>query len=97
MHHDTASSGLRKGIGKTPFLANLFLFRGRKANLIKIASGMGGGSACSPSDEGARPLPVAGNLRDGRHRDAEVAPVSMLIEGIDWCAPERRWRSAVAG
>jgi hypothetical protein len=23
------------------------------------------GSACSPSDEGARPLPVDGNLRDG--------------------------------
>jgi len=33
-----------------PFSGHLFLFRGRKANLIKIVSGMGRASACSLSD-----------------------------------------------
>ena len=32
-----------------PFSGHLFVFRGRKANLIKLCSGMAPASACSPS------------------------------------------------
>ncbi len=46
-------------------------------------------------EEGRFPWPGADELGDTLALTAEQ--LSMLIEGIDWRAPERRWRPAVAG
>ncbi len=46
-------------------------------------------------EEGRFPWPGADEQGDTVALTCEQ--LSMLIEGIDWHAPERRWRPAVAG
>jgi transposase len=62
-----------------PFSGHLFVFRGRKANLIKIVFWDGTGLCLFTK------------------RLEHSAQLSMLIDGVDWRAPERQWRPAVAG
>jgi transposase len=72
-----------------PFSGHLFVFRGRKANLIKIVywEGSGSSTACSC---GRRTSNLVG-------RWLTSAQLSMLIDGVDRRAPERQRRPAVAG
>jgi transposase len=37
------------------------------------------------------------NVEPGETLALSSAQLSMLIDGVDWRAPERRWRPAVAG
>ena len=80
-----------------PFSGHLFAFRGRKANLIKIVFWDGTGLCLFSKrlETGRFPWPGADELGDTVALTSEQ--LSMLIEGIDWRAPERRWRPAVAG
>ncbi len=80
-----------------PFSGHLFAFRGRKANLIKIVFWDGTGLCLFTKrlEDGRFPWPVADELGDTLALSS--AQLSMLIEGIDWRAPERIWRPAVAG
>ena len=80
-----------------PFLGHLFAFRGRKANLIKIVFWDGSGLCLFTKrlEAGRFPWPSADELGDTVALTS--AQLAMLIEGIDWHAPERRWRPAVAG
>ncbi len=80
-----------------PFWGHLFAFRGRKANLIKIVFWDGTGLCLFTKrlEEGRFPWPGADELGDTVALTSEQ--LSMLIEGIDWRAPERIWRPAVAG
>ncbi len=80
-----------------PFSGHLFVFRGRKANLIKIVFWDGTGLCLFTKrlEAGRFPWPGADELGDTVALTSEQ--LSMLIEGIDWRAPERRWRPAVAG
>ena len=80
-----------------PFSGHLFAFRGRKANLIKIVFWDGTGLCLFTKrlEVGRFPWPGADELGDTLALSS--AQLSMLIEGIDWRAPERRWRPAVAG
>ena len=80
-----------------PFTGHLFAFRGRKANLIKIVFWDGTGLCLFSKrlETGRFPWPGADELGDTVALTSEQ--LSMLIEGIDWRAPERRWRPAVAG
>ncbi len=80
-----------------PFSGHLFAFRGRKANLIKIVF-WDGTDLCLFSkrlEDGRFPWPGADELGDTVALTS--GQLSMLIEGIDWRTPERRWRPAVAG
>ena len=80
-----------------PFSGHLFAFRGRKANLIKILWWDGTG-LCLFSKRlatGAFPWPSAEVA--GETVTLSPAQLSMLLEGIDWRAPERRWQPAAAG
>jgi len=80
-----------------PFSGHLFAFRGRKANLIKIVFWDGSGLCLFTKrlEQGRFPWPSA------EETGGTVALTSeqlvMLIEGINWRAPERRWRPTVAG
>ena len=80
-----------------PFSGHLFAFRGRKANLIKIVFWDGNGLCLFTKrlDQGSFIWPQA-NDRGGQVV-LSTAQLSMLIEGIDWRAPERVWRPAAAG
>ena len=80
-----------------PFSGHLFAFRGRKANLIKIVFWDGTGLCLFTKrlEEGRFPWPGADEPGDTVALTSEQ--LSMLIEGIDWRAPERIWRPAVAG
>lgn len=80
-----------------PFCGHLFAFRGRKANLIKILWWDGTGLCLFTKrlDADAFPWPSA----DIAGKTIALSPtqLSMLLEGIDWRAPERRWQPAAAG
>jgi transposase len=80
-----------------PFSGHLFAFRGRRANLIKIEF-WDGTALClftKRLEEGRFPWP--GEEEAGGTVALTSEQLSMLIEGIDWHTPERRWRLAVAG
>jgi len=80
-----------------PFSGHLFVFRGRKANLIKIVFWDGTGLCLFTKrlEQGVFLWPS--NVEPGGTLALNSEQLSMLIEGIDWRAPERRWRPAVAG
>ncbi len=82
---------------QNPFSGHLFAFRGRKANMIKLLFWYGSALCLFTKrlEDGYFPLPHADEQGDTVALTAEQ--LLMLIEGIDWRAPERRWRTAVAG
>ena len=80
-----------------PFSGHLFAFRGRRANLIKIVFWDGTGLCLFTKrlEDGIFPWPRA--EESGDTVALTSAQLAMLIDGIDWRSPERRWRPAVAG
>jgi transposase len=79
-----------------PFSGHLFVFRGRKANLIKIVYWDGSGLCLFTKrlEHGVFLWPS--NVEPGGTLMLTAAQLSMLIDGVDWRAPER-WRPAMAG
>jgi len=78
-----------------PFSGHLFVFRGKRGDLVKILYWDGQGFCL-----------FAKRLEKGRFiwpitKDGSVtltpAQLSMLLEGIDWRAPQRTWQPTVAG
>lgn len=80
-----------------PFCGHLFVFRGRKANLIKIVFWDGTGLCLYTKrlEQGVFLWPS--NAEPGGTLALNSAQLSMLIDGVDWRAPERQWRPAAAG
>jgi transposase len=80
-----------------PFSGHLSVFRGRKANLIKIVYWDGTGLCLFTKrlEHGVFLWPSSAEL--GGTLMLTSAQLSMLIDGIEWRAPERQWRPAVAG
>ncbi len=78
-----------------PFSGHLFVFRGRRGDLIKVIWWDGQGACLfSKRLEKGRfvwPSPASGKVA------LSPAQLSMLLEGIDWRTPERTWRPLVAG
>ena len=78
-----------------PFSGHLFVFRGRRGDLIKVIWWDGQG-ACLFSKRLERgrfvwPSPTTGKV------SLSPAQLSMLLEGIDWRMPERTWRPLKVG
>ena len=78
-----------------PFSGHLFVFRGRRGDLIKVIWWDGQG-ACLFSKRLERgrfvwPSPSEGKLVIG------PAQLAMLLEGIDWRMPRRTWQPLTAG
>ena len=78
-----------------PFSGHLFVFRGRRGDLIKVIWWDGQGACLfSKRLEKGRfvwPSPSTGKV------SLSPAQLSMLLEGIDWRMPERTWRPLKAG
>jgi transposase len=108
VHLALGHTDMRKGIDglamlvqavlrQDPFSGHLFVFRGRKANLIKIVFWDGTGLCLFTKrlEQGVFLWPP--DVDAGETLALSSEQLSMLIDGIDWRAPERRWRPAVAG
>jgi transposase len=108
IHVALGATDMRKGLDglamlvqgtlkQDPFAGHLFVFRGRKADLLKILFWDGTGLCLFTKrlEQNRFFWPVA----DEATGSVMLSPaqLSMLIEGIDWRSPERRWRPAVAG
>ena len=102
----TGHTDMRKGIsglsllvqevlGRDPFCGHLFVFRGRRSDLIKIVwhDGQGGCLFMKRLDRGQFTWPSAS---DGAI-SITPAQLAYLAEGIDWRNPQRTWRPTQAG
>jgi len=80
---------------RDPFNGHLFVFRGRRGDLLKMIWFDGQGACLfSKRLEKGRfvwPSPAQGKVV------ITPAQLSMLLEGIDWRMPERTWRPLTAG
>ena len=78
-----------------PFSGHLFVFRGRRGDLLKVLWWSGDGLCLFAKRlERGRfvwPQATSGTLA------LSAAQLSMLLEGIDWRHPERVWRPRLAG
>jgi transposase len=78
-----------------PYGGQLFVFRGRRGDLLKIIWYDGQGS-CLFTKRLERGRFVWPSPADGKV-NVTPAQLSMLLEGIDWRIPERTWRPLSAG
>jgi len=78
-----------------PFSGHLFVFRGRRGDLLKVIWFDGQG-ACLFSKRLEKGRFVWPSATSGK-ATLTPAQLSMLLEGIDWRAPERTWRPLTAG
>ncbi len=90
-----ASALTEQGLRQDPYCGHLFVFRGRRGDLIKVIWWDGQG-ACLGSKrlDGGRfvwPSPAHGKV------SVTAAQLAMLLEGIDWRMPQRTWRPLRAG
>ena len=89
------SSLAEKQLSQDPYSGHLFVFRGRRGDLIKLIWFDGQG-ACLFSKRLERgrfvwPSPAQGRVT------ITSAQLAMLLEGIDWRAPQRTWRPLTTG
>ncbi|MBF0307894.1 MAG: IS66 family insertion sequence element accessory protein TnpB [Alphaproteobacteria bacterium] len=82
-------------LGRDPFSGHVFIFRGRRGDLVKLLYWDGQGLCLFAKrlEKGRFVWPAA---KDGAVA-LTPAQLSMLLEGIDWRMPERTWRPASAG
>ena len=78
-----------------PFAGHLFVFRGRQGHLVKVLYWDGQGFCLFTKrlEKGRFVWPIS------REGVAVLTPaqLAMLIEGMDWRAPQRPWRPEMAG
>jgi transposase len=78
-----------------PFSGHLFVFRGRRGDLLKVIWFDGQG-ACLFSKRLEKGRFVWPSATTGKVT-LTPAQLSMLLEGIDWRTPERTWHPLTAG
>ena len=91
---DTLSAKVQTALTEDPYSGHVFVFRGRRGDLVKLLWSDGDGMCL-----------LAKRLEQGRFvwPQAEsgsialsAAQLSMLLEGIDWRRPERTWQPRTA-
>ena len=78
-----------------PFSGHLFVFRGRRGDLVKVLFWDGQG-LCLFAKRLERGRFVWPQAKDGAVT-LTPAQLSMLLEGIDWRMPTRTWQPETAG
>ena len=86
---------VQEGLGRDPHGGDLFVFRGRRGDLIKVLwhDGIGLSLYAKRLERGRFIWP---SPADGV---AAIRPAQLgyLLEGIDWRHPQRTWRPGAAG
>ena len=102
----TGATDMRKGMNglalqvqqaleRDPHGGDLFVFRGKRADLLKILwyDGLGMSLYAKRLEKGRFIWPQA----NAGAVALTAATLSMLLEGIDWRNPQRTWRPEAAG
>jgi transposase len=86
---------VQQGLERDPHAGDLYVFRGRRADLVKILwhDGLGMSLYAKRLERGRFIWP------QGKEGVVPLTPatLSMLLEGIDWRNPQRTWRPEMAG
>jgi len=86
---------VQEAMGRDPYAGDLYVFRGRRGNLIKVLwhDGLGCSLYAKRLEHGRFiwPSPADGVVA------VSPAQLGYLLEGIDWRNPLRSWRPARAG
>ncbi len=91
----TLASQAQDVLREDPYAGHLFVFRGRRGDLIKVIWFDGQGS-CLFSKRLEKGRFVWPSAKDGKVA-LTPAQLAMLLEGIDWRMPRRTWRPLKAG
>lgn len=81
-------------LSENPFCGHVFIFRGRRGDLVKVLwwSGDGMNLYAKRLERGRFVWPQA----DSGSVALSAAQLSMLLEGIDWRRPSRTWQPSRA-
>lgn len=84
-----------KVLERDPYSGHLFVYRGRRGDLVKVIwwDGQGACLFAKRLERGKFVWPAA---KDGRIA-LTAAQLTMLLEGIDWRLPKRTWKPLTAG
>ena len=88
------SALVQMALGADPFAGHLFIFRGRRGDLVKLLWWSGDGMTLYAKrlERGRFVWPQA----DSGSVCLSSAQLSMLLEGIDWRRPQRTWQPSQA-
>ena len=90
---DSLAALVQTGLGEQPFSGDVFVFRGKRGDLVKLLwwSGDGMNLYAKRLERGrfVWPQAVSGVVH------LTGAQLSMLLEGIDWRRPARTWQPSV--
>jgi transposase len=91
---DGLAALVQTALGERPFSGDVFVFRGKRGDLVKLLwwSGDGMNLYAKRLERGRFVWPQATN--GTVHLSS--AQLSMLLEGIDWRRPARTWQPTVA-
>ena len=92
---DGLARQVQQVLGQDPFSGHLFVFRGRRGDLLKVLFWDGQG-LCLFAKRLERGRFVWPQAKDGVVT-LTPAQLSMLLEGIDWRMPARTWQPEMAG
>lgn len=86
---------VQEGLKRDPHAGDLYVFRGKRGDLIKVLwhDGIGLSLYAKRLDRGRFVWPVA----DGGPVTITPGQLGYLLEGIDWRNPQHSWRPASAG
>jgi transposase len=91
---DSLAALVQTALGEQPFSGDVFVFRGRRGDLVKLLwwSGDGMNLYVKRLERGrfVWPQATSGTVH------LSAAQLSMLLEGIDWRRPTRTWQPTVA-
>ena len=86
---------VQEGLQRDPHVGDLFVFRGKRGDLVKIIwhDGLGLSLYAKRLDRGrfVWPVTTSGSV------DLSAAQLSYMLEGIDWRNPQHTWRPEAAG
>jgi transposase len=86
---------IQEALGRDPYAGDLFVFRGKRGNLVKIFwhDGLGASLYAKRLEKGrfVWPTPADGVIV------ITPAQLGYMLEGIDWRHPQRTWRPQAAG
>jgi transposase len=92
---NTLAAQAEKVLELDPYCGHLFVFRGRRGDLLKIIWWDTQG-ACLFSKRLGKGRFVWPAAKDGKV-SVTAAQLSMLLEGIDWRMPQKTWRPLSVG
>ena len=93
---NTLALQVQQGLGRDPYAGEIFCFRGRRGDLVKLLwhDGVGVSLYMKRLEAGKFIWPVSGSGETGQ---ISAAQIGYLLEGIDWRNPRWTQRPAKVG